>query len=225
MSTNRHLHRTAVFATAFLVFAISATGTAFAWVRSDGANEARPTTISASAGQSVAAAAAAATFSGASLVVPTASPTAVKAPEAKITTTNVTAKAATASAAPVGSKVSSAKRLATTATSNAVAKSITIDHYVNKPGSQSAIDKCDLVLWTHSPLWLAGHNWCGYQWMAYVPTGTTVTVTHGLAAGTYVVTDHVRLSRQSGELPALNADLVLQTCIGNGTGLTLLKRA
>jgi hypothetical protein len=106
-----------------------------------------------------------------------------------------------------------------------VAKSVTIDHYVNKPGSQSAIDKCDLVLWTHSPLWLAGHNWCGYQWMAYVPTGTTVTVTHGLAAGTYVVTDHVRLSRQSGELPSLNADLVLQTCIGNGTGLTLLKRA
>ena len=74
-------------------------------------------------------------------------------------------------------------------------------------------------------MWLAGHNWCGFQWMAYVPTGTTVTVTTGAAAGTYVVTGHVHLSRQSGALPSLDADLVLQTCIGSGTGLTLLQRA
>jgi hypothetical protein len=74
-------------------------------------------------------------------------------------------------------------------------------------------------------LWLAGHNWCGYQWMAFVATGATVTVASGLAAGTYVVTGHLRLSRQSGSLPRVHADLVLQTCVGNGTALTFLRRA
>jgi hypothetical protein len=100
----------------------------------------------------------------------------------------------------------------------------TISHYTDSPGSQKAIDSCKLVLWTHSPLWLAGHNWCGWQWMAYVPTGSTVRVSSGAAPGTYVVTGHLRLSRQSGSLPHVNADLVLQTCIGSGTGLTLLRR-
>jgi hypothetical protein len=38
------------------------------------------------------------------------------------------------------------------------------------------------------------------------------------------VTGHKHLTRQSGALPTLTADLVLQTCIGDGTGLTLLKR-
>jgi hypothetical protein len=80
------------------------------------------------------------------------------------------------------------------------------------------------VLWTHAPLWLAGHNWCGWQWMAYVPTGGTVKVVGGAAAGTYVVTGHLRLARQSGSMPKVDADLVLQTCIGSGTGLTLLHR-
>ena len=100
----------------------------------------------------------------------------------------------------------------------------TISHYTDAPGSQKAIDSCKLVLWTHSPLWLAGHNWCGWQWMAYLPTGSTVRVSSGAAAGTYVVTGHLRLSRQSGSLPHVDADLVLQTCIGSGTGLTLLRR-
>jgi hypothetical protein len=104
------------------------------------------------------------------------------------------------------------------------AKVRTITRYTDAPGSQKAIDSCKLVLWTHSPLWLAGHNWCGWQWMAYVPTGSTVRVTSGAAAGTYVVTGHLRLSRQSGSLPHVKADLVLQTCIGSGTGLTLLRR-
>ena len=80
------------------------------------------------------------------------------------------------------------------------------------------------MLWTHRPLWLAAHNYCGYQWLAYVPTGSTVTVTSGPARGTFVVSGHLRLGRQSGALPRLSADLVLQTCIGSGTGLTLLRR-
>ena len=105
------------------------------------------------------------------------------------------------------------------------AKPITISSYVDAPGSQAAIDKCHLVLWSHHPLWLAGHNWCGFQWMAYVTTGTTVSVTAGAAAGTYVVIGHVHLNRHGGAMPpTTGADLVLQTCIGSGTGLTLLHR-
>ena len=104
-------------------------------------------------------------------------------------------------------------------------KPITISSYVDAPGSQAQIDKCHLVLWSHHPLWLAGHNWCGFQWMAYVPEGTTVRVSGGAAAGTYVVTGHVHLTRQGGPMLRTGADLVLQTCIGSGTGLTLLRRA
>jgi hypothetical protein len=103
-------------------------------------------------------------------------------------------------------------------------KPITISSYVDAPGSQAQIDKCHLVLWSHHPLWLAGHNWCGFQWMAYLPEGTTVRVSGGAAAGTYVVTGHVHLTRQGGAMPRTGADLVLQTCIGSGTGLTLLRR-
>jgi len=103
-------------------------------------------------------------------------------------------------------------------------KPITISSYVDAPGSQAQIDKCHLVLWSHHPLWLAGHNWCGFQWMAYVPEGTTVRVSGGAAAGTYVVTGHVHLTRQGGPMLRTGADLVLQTCIGSGTGLTLLRR-
>ena len=39
-----------------------------------------------------------------------------------------------------------------------------------------------------------------------------------------MVYDHMRLGRQSGAMPRTSADLVLQTCIGSGTGLTLLHR-
>jgi hypothetical protein len=39
-----------------------------------------------------------------------------------------------------------------------------------------------------------------------------------------VVVGHIRLNRQSGALPHVNADLVLQTCVGSATGLTLLRR-
>ena len=219
MSTQRHLHRTAVFVTASLVFAASATGTAFAWVRSDAGS--RPATVSLSSSESTATAAAQTTYLGAAAVVPTASPSSTAVPSVAAVATPVatpTAKAvvATPTAKAAVKKVAAAKP---------ATDKVTISHYVDNPGSQAAIDKCNLVLWTHSPMWLAGHNWCGFQWMAYVPTGTTVTVTTGAAAGTYVVTGHVHLSRQSGALPNLDADLVLQTCIGSGTGLTLLQRA
>lgn len=216
MSTQRHLHRTAALAVAYVVFAATATGTAYAFVRTDSAHPNATSAVSVSVAQNAAAVAAAkATFTAVTAVVPTASPTPAKATEAQPKPTAVATSTPAAAAKPTIKKA--------TAKTTAL-KPVTIDHYVDKPGSQAAIDKCNLVLWTHSPLWLAGHNWCGYQWMAYVATGTTVTVNHGLAAGTYVVTDHVHLSRQSGNLPSLDADLVLQTCIGDGTGLTLLKR-
>jgi hypothetical protein len=160
-------------------------------------------------------------FIGAEAVVPTASPLPTPTPDAKADPAPQ-ASASSAAAAPSAPT----KPSVPTNPKKAAEKpdSVTISRYVDEPGSQAAIDKCNLVLWTHSPMWLAGHNWCGYQWMAFVPTGTTVTVTKGLAAGTYVVTGHVRLTRQSGALPQLNADLVLQTCVGNGTGLTLLSK-
>lgn len=103
-------------------------------------------------------------------------------------------------------------------------RTVTIRRYADAPGSQRAIDACRLVLWTSRPMWLAGHNYCGYQWLAYVPTGTVVVVPSGRAAGRYVVTGHLRLSRQSGSLPHVHADLVLQTCVGRSTGLTLTRR-
>lgn len=99
-----------------------------------------------------------------------------------------------------------------------------IRSYVNRPGSQAAVDTGKLVLWWNKPLWLAGHNYAGWQWLAFVPTGTKIIVTKGEAAGTFIVTGHQRLNRQSGPLPRVLADLVLQTCVGRQTGLTLLRR-
>ncbi len=201
------------------MFAASATGTAFAWVRSDTTVTKAPSSISVTVDQNAARAAAEAAYLGSVTVVPTASPSAVPTatPEATPAKTEAPVAKATPATSPEPTKAAPKKAAAAD-------NGVTISHYVDAPGSQAAIDKCNLVLWTHSPLWLAGHNWCGWQWMAYVPTGTTVTVTQGLAAGTYVVTGHKHLSRQSGALPTLTADLVLQTCVGDGTGLTLLKR-
>jgi hypothetical protein len=122
----------------------------------------------------------------------------------------------------------STTRSSTTPTTKRAAKpaprTATIPRYVDAPGSQRAIDACRLVLWTSRPMWLAGHNYCGYQWLAYIRTGTVVVVRSGRAAGRYVVTGHLRLSRQSGSLPRVHADLVLQTCVGRSTGLTLAQR-
>ena len=158
-----------------------------------------------------------------------------KAAEAAAAAKKAAAKAAAVAAAKKTAAKQAAARAATKA-ANAQAKAsavkaaapstrtVTISRYTNAPGSQAAIDKCQLVLWSSSPMWLAAHNWCGYQWLAYVKTGTTVVVSSGPARGTYVVYDHLRLGRQSGAMPRTGADLVLQTCVGTGTGLTLLRR-
>ena len=215
MTRQRHLHRTAIVAAASaVVFTATATGSALAWNGSVEQLDATPQ-ASVSAAQQASTGDAPATRA---TVAPAVRPAAVVPAKASATaakaTTVVVKKKTTAKAAP-------AKKAATKPTAS---KTITISRYVDAPGSQAQIDKCRLVLWTHSPLWLAGHNWCGYQWMAFVKTGTTVKVTSGIAAGTYVVTGHLKLTRQSGSLPKLSADLVLQTCVGSGTGLTLLRR-
>ena len=101
---------------------------------------------------------------------------------------------------------------------------IHIRSYLDRMGSQAAVDTGRLVLWWDRPLWLAGHNYRGWQWTAFVSNGTRLIVTRGRAAGTYVVIGHQRLNRQSGPLPRVRADLVLQTCVGRQTGLTLLRR-
>ena len=103
-------------------------------------------------------------------------------------------------------------------------RTIYIRSYLDRMGSQAAVDTGKLVLWWDKPYWLAGHNYRGWQWLAFVPTGAKVVVTKGRAAGTYIVTGHKRLNRQSGPMPEVRADLVLQTCVGAKTGLTLLKR-
>mgnify|MGYP001594005450 CR=1 FL=1 len=72
---------------------------------------------------------------------------------------------------------------------------------------------------------LAGHNYQGYQWLSQLPVGRRVVVSSGSVAGTYQVTGHMRLNRQSGPIPSFGgADLVLQSCEGSGTGFSLLKR-
>jgi hypothetical protein len=143
------------------------------------------------------------------------------APAASPTTEQValsgrTTTAAAAAAAPA-TRATSARRQ--------VRKTIHIRSYLDRPGSQAAVDTGKLVLWASKPLWLAGHNYAGWQWLAFVRTGTKVVVTQGRAAGTYVVTGHKRLNRQGGAMPQVTAALVLQTCVGNQTGLTLLRRA
>ncbi len=214
MTRQRHLHRTALLATATaVVFAATATGSALAWNGS--VQQVAATTPAAAPAVQASTGDAPATRA---TVAPAARP-------AVATATQVTTSAARATVTKTVAKKTVAKK--TVATKTVAKKSsgvITISRYIDAPGSQKQIDKCKLVLWTHSPMWLAGHNWCGYQWMAFVKTGTTVKVTTGAAAGTYVVTGHLKLTRQSGSLPRLRADLVLQTCIGSGTGLTLLRR-
>ncbi|MGW6754561.1 hypothetical protein [Streptomyces sp. NPDC055006] len=72
---------------------------------------------------------------------------------------------------------------------------------------------------------LAGHNYRGYQWLSRVPAGKRVIVVSGPLAGTYRVYGHLRLGRQGGSIPSFGgASLVLQSCEGNGTGFSLLRR-
>lgn len=73
---------------------------------------------------------------------------------------------------------------------------------------------------------LAGHNYDGYQWLSRVPVGRTVRVISGPLAGTYKVYGHHYVARQGGKIPAFpgSPNLVLQTCEGDGTGFSLLRR-
>jgi hypothetical protein len=209
VTRTRHLTRTAVFATASTLLALAATGTAAAWSRTSAPTPASPP------------AAAVATAPIAGLVrvgVPVADRASVAAPRA------VSAPARTATTQTSTSAARTTTTKATKVATKPAAKVVTIGRYTYAPGSQKAIDQCKLVLWSTKPLWLAAHNYCGYQWLATVPTGRTIKVTSGKAAGTYVVTGHLRLGRQSGSMPVVKADLVLQTCVGSGTGLTLARR-
>jgi hypothetical protein len=222
VTSNRRLHRIAAFTAASVLFGVTSTVSALA-----SQHPTTPVAAAAVVSNVDATQDAAPTSTSAASAAPLATP-----PAAAVPTRIVTAKKTVVTPAVV-KKTTKPKATVTrprVRTTTAAATHVSapreriISSYVDAPGSQKAIDSCKLVLWTHSPLWLAGHNWCGWQWMAYVPTGSIVKVTSGAAAGTFVVTGHLRLSRQSGALPAVNADLVLQTCIGSGTGLTLLRR-
>jgi hypothetical protein len=209
VTRTRHLTRTAVFATSSALLAIAATGTAAAWTRS-----AAPAAPAAS----VVAVAAPVVPAVGTVAAGVALSASASAPAPRTLTQVVTTTT-------VPAPVAAAKPAATTAPAKKrAAKPVVISRYTYAPGSQKAIDQCKLVLWSTRPMWLAAHNYCGYQWMSSVPKGRTITITSGKAAGTYVVTGHLRLTRQSGSMPAVKADLVLQTCVGSGTGLTLARR-
>ncbi|MFC6236636.1 hypothetical protein [Longivirga aurantiaca] len=224
MTRTRHLRRSAALATATALFVLTGT-TVAAFAGQDDA-------VVASTGGPVTAAAV--VSPAASLVhsavaaglAQTAEQAAADEAAARAAAAKkaAAAKAAAAKAAAAAKKAAAEKKATAARAAASAPKTIYIKGYVNAPGSQAAIDKCQLVLWSSSPLWLAAHNYCGYQWLAFVKTGTTVVVTSGVAQGTYRVYDHMRLGRQSGAMPSTNADLVLQTCVGEGTGLSLLRR-
>jgi hypothetical protein len=229
VTSNRRLHRIAAFTAASVLFGITTTVSALATQPDapQAAPQAAPIAVvtNLTATEDVALTGSTAERYADAVVVRTAKathPAAVTKVAAKtVTPTRTKATARTKTAAKATVHKDTRRAVATHVVS---AGTRVISSYSDSPGSQKAIDSCKLVLWTHAPLWLAGHNWCGWQWMAYVATGSTVRVVGGAAAGTYVVTGHLRLHRQSGSLPKVDADLVLQTCIGSGTGLTLLHR-
>jgi hypothetical protein len=226
VTSNRRLHRIAAFTAASVLFGVTTMVSALA--TQPDAPQAAPIAVvtNLTATEDVALTGTTAVHHADAVVVRTAKAT---------HTTAVTKVAAKKATTPTRTKATTRTTTATKATTHKVTSRAVATHvvststrvissYSDTPGSQKAIDSCKLVLWSHAPLWLAGHNWCGWQWMAYVPTGSTVKVGGGAAAGTYVVTGHLRLHRQSGSMPSVDADLVLQTCIGSGTGLTLLHR-
>ncbi|AKZ59214.1 exported protein of unknown function [Streptomyces ambofaciens ATCC 23877] len=90
--------------------------------------------------------------------------------------------------------------------------------------AQQCIDAGTLTMYAGKIL--AGHNYDGYQWLSRVPVGRTVRVISGPLAGTYRVYGHQYIDRQGGKIPAFSGgpDLVLQTCEGEGTGFSLLRR-
>ena len=238
MTSNLRLHRLAAFTAASVLFAITSTVAALA--SSGGAGQADPAPAPAAAVAVVGTDEVAADLVRAKMArpaavptptatpTPVATPAAAPAPKPVVTVARavvVTRPVVVRHVAAPKPKAAPPKPAPRPAAARVVTpRTITISRYLDAPGSQKAIDACNLVLWSHAPLWLAGHNYCGFQWLASVPTGTTVRVTSGAAAGTFVVTGHVLLNRQGGAMPALRADLVLQTCVGSSTGLTLLRR-
>lgn len=94
--------------------------------------------------------------------------------------------------------------------------------YVSAYGSQASLDRCNLVEW--SPMWFAGHNYCGYAFWASLDKGRTITIT-GDKAGMYTVSYTVYVPYQGGPKPALPPhDLALQTCKGSGTQIILAEK-
>lgn len=103
------------------------------------------------------------------------------------------------------------------------------DYEVCLTNTQACVDRGTLVFSRsrvqHTGI-LQGHNWAGWQWLSDVPVGTRVIVTGGPAAGEYLVFGHAHVDYQGGEYPDLRgAAVALQTCVGEGTGFTLLRRA
>jgi len=228
VTRRRHLHRSMVIAMSAALFAVAASGSALAVstaTRNAPAGAVSPVSVAASAWTQ-----AGATFATAQRALAPVSVTVPTVPAPKPAAKPTATKKAPASVTRAPSAPTPARAHRTAAPSTPthqpapVSGRRTIARYLDAPGSQKAIDRCNLVLWTHHPYWLAGHNYCGFQWMAYLTTGSLVTVSSGPARGTYRVTGHVRLNRQSGSLPHVSADLVLQTCVGSATGLTLLRR-
>jgi hypothetical protein len=227
VTSNRRLHRLTAFTAVSVLFGISSTVSALA-SQPEAAPPAAPVAVvtNVDAVEDAALSHAVAGRLAHPVLVVTAVPAKPKAVARSVVATKTVAAKPKAVSRSTSTRTTVRKTVTTSVAATHVvsAKVRTITRYADAPGSQKAIDSCKLVLWTHSPLWLAGHNWCGWQWMAYLPTGSTLRVTSGAAAGTFVVTGHLRLSRQNGSLPHVKADLVLQTCIGSGTGLTLLRR-
>ena len=229
MTRRRHLHRSMVIATSAALFAAAAaSGSALAVsAATRHAPAAAVSPVSVASSTWTRAGATFATAQRALVPVSVAVPTArAPKPAAKPTATKKSPASVTRSpSAPTPARAHrTAAPSAPTHQPAPVSGGRTIARYLDAPGSQKAIDRCNLVLWTHHPYWLAGHNYCGFQWMAYLTTGSLVTVSSGSARGTYRVTARIRLNRQSGSLPHVSADLVLQTCVGSATGLTLLRR-
>lgn len=225
MTRQLHARRGLVLALSTALFAATATGSALAWGGTVEQVAVRTPVPAVSTTPSAAVPAAVPAAAPATAAPQAVTHSAAAAVRATATTKAATARATAAAKATAKATAKARPTTGTTASSSSSAATVyRITSYVDAPGSQAQIDSCHLVLWTHSPLWLAGHNWCGYQWMAFVPVGAKVVVTRGAAAGTYVVTGHIRLGRQSGSLPSVRADLVLQTCVGSSTGLSLLRR-
>lgn len=113
----------------------------------------------------------------------------------------------------------------------ASSSSITISGHVNCTGApQPCIDAGSLTY--YSGCWkngecsqlIGGHDYMGWEWLNSVPLGTIVNVS-GPGSGVYEVYDHMYINRQGGDMPSFGgAALVLQSCSGNGTAFSLLRR-